>query len=279
MNDLSLISYIIWNVDPRIFPSIDILRWYGLMWSLGMFAAFKVMTYIYRKEQQYVKETDQLLVYLAIGAILGARLGHIFFYDFSYYWQHPIELLPFRFSPEFEFTGISGLASHGGIIGAFLALLLFTHKYKRSYLWLLDRLIIAGALLGCFIRFGNLMNSEIIGIETNVKWAFIFTKIDMLPRHPAQLYESIFYLFTFILLFTVWYSRKFYKNNGFLFGLGILLIFAQRFFIEFFKVDQVPFEKYLPLNMGQLLSVPFILIGLASLILSIRLSKKNVLIP
>ena len=139
---------------------------------------------------------------------------------------------------------------------------------------MLDRLIIAGALLGSFIRFGNLMNSEMIGIETNVNWAFIFTKIDLLPRHPAQLYESICYLLTFFILFAVWRTQRFNETKGFLFGLGIVLIFTQRFFIEFLKIDQVPFEQNLPLNMGQLLSLPFILIGIAFLILSSSQSKK-----
>lgn len=271
-----IFSYIVWDMDPRIFPSIDFLRWYGLLWALGVLSAFQVMQFIYRKENKNVEEVDTLALYLVLGAVLGARLGHIFFYDAIYYWSHPLELLPFRFSPEFEYTGITGLASHGGVLGAILALYFYNRKYKKNFIWLIDRIMIVGVLLGSFIRFGNLMNSEMIGIETSVSWAFVFTQKDFIPRHPAQLYEALSYLFIFTLLFVLWKSNKLKEKNGFLIGLGLILIFSFRFGIEFLKIDQVPFEEFLPLNMGQLLSIPLILTGIVFMMLSLKGKFKQV---
>ncbi|MBY0433612.1 MAG: prolipoprotein diacylglyceryl transferase, partial [Cyclobacteriaceae bacterium] len=184
-----MIGYIVWDADPIIFGWFEFLRWYGLCWVLGVMLGYQVMLRMYKAEGIPVVELDKLTVYVMIGGIVGARLGHILFYDPVYYWHNPIEILPIRTNPTLHFTGLAGLASHGGIAGALLALYLYTRKYKKDYLWLLDRLIIGGALLGCLIRIGNLMNSEIIGTPTQLPWAFIFSRIDQTPRHPAQLYE------------------------------------------------------------------------------------------
>lgn len=255
-------SYIIWDIDPRIFPGLEFLRWYGFCWAIGMILGYQVMRKIYKHENLSQSDVDKLTAYVVLGAILGARFGHILFYDPVYYLNNPIEILPIRIEPTFQFTGLTGLASHGGVLGALFALYLYSKKYKKDYLWTLDRLTIAGSLLGGFIRLGNLMNSEIIGIPAQVPWAFVFTRIDQVPRHPAQLYEALFYLAIFSILFLLWKSGKVRNSKGFLFGLGLSLIFAQRFLMELFKENQVAFEENLLLNMGQILSLPLIIIGI-----------------
>lgn len=270
--------YILWDVDPQLFPWLEIPRWYGLMWALGIFFSYLVMAYVYRKEGKSLEALDQLSLYIILGTILGARLGHILFYDPIYYWQHPLEILPFQMEPEFQFSGLSGLASHGGAMGVLLALYLYCSKYQESFLWIVDRLVIVGALTGAFIRFGNLMNSEIIGTTTDVPWAFIFSRVDILPRHPAQLYESIFCLLLFFVLLGLWKSGKFRQRPGFMLGLFLVMLFSFRFVVEFFKIDQVSFEAELLLNMGQILSIPFVVIGIMIMGMSRRWNEaeKNV---
>ncbi len=267
-----MISYIIWDIDPRLFPGFELLRWYGVCWVLGMLLGYRILRTIYKKEGIPLIELDKLTTYVILGGIIGARFGHILFYDPIYYWNNPIEILPVKINPTFEFTGLAGLASHGGILAAILAVYLYNRKSKKGYLWLLDRLTIAGATLGGFIRLGNLMNSEIIGIPSNLPWAFVFTRMDQIPRHPAQLYEAIFYLTLGISLYFIWKSRKFYSKDGFIFGLGMTLIFTQRFLIEFLKENQVPFEENLTFNMGQILSIPLILVGIFAMLWSSKSS-------
>lgn len=267
-----MISYIIWDITPEIFDACIALRWYGVCWVLGMFLGYKILLKIYSAEGVALAELDKLTIYLVLGAILGARFGHILFYSPIYYWNNPIEILPVKINPTFQFTGLAGLASHGGILGALFALYLFNRKFKKNYLWLLDRITIAGAALGAFIRLGNLMNSEIIGIPSTVPWAFIFTHVDQMPRHPTQLYEAIFYVTISVILYLIWKSKQFYGQNGFISGLGITMIFTQRFLIEFLKENQVSFEENLSLNMGQTLSIPLIVAGIALMIWSLRSS-------
>lgn len=261
-----LFAYITWEVDPRIFPPLELFRWYGLLWATGIFLGYQVMSRIYQKEGKTIAELDRLAVYVILGAILGARLGHVLFYDFAYYSQHPIEVLPIKLEPHFQFTGLTGLASHGGVLGVLIALYLYIRKYKESYIWILDRLMIAGALLGGFIRLGNLMNSEIIGVKTTMPWGFIFTSVDQVPRHPAQLYEALFYFLIFGVLFGIWSKYQNQLKTGYLLGWGLILVFGQRFIVEFLKVNQVDFEEGLVLNMGQILSIPLILLGVLVLI-------------
>lgn len=228
------------------------------------------MLNIYKTDDIPLIEVDLLAIYTVLGGVIGARFGHILFYDPIYYLNNPIEILPIKMEPNFQFTGLAGLASHGGILGALVALYVYNRKFKRGYLWLLDRLIIAGAALGGFIRLGNLLNSEIVGVPSNLPWAFVFKRIDQIPRHPSQLYEAIFYIVASIALYYIWKSRKFCATPGFIFGLGITLIFSQRFLIEYLKENQVPFEENLTLNMGQTLSIPLIIGGIALMIWSGR---------
>lgn len=267
-----MISYIIWDIDPRIFAGVEFLRWYGFCWAMGMILGYQFMLKIYKHEGLSEPDLDKLTTYVALGAIIGARFGHILFYDPIYYLNNPIEILPVRIEPTFQFTGLAGLASHGGVFGALLALYLYSKKYKKDFLWTLDRLTIAASLLGGFIRLGNLMNSEILGIPTQVPWAFVFIRIDQIPRHPAQLYEALFYLAISLVLFLLWKSGKVQNHKGFLFGLGLSLIFVQRFLMEFLKENQVAFEENLHLNMGQILSLPLIIIGILIMVWSYRKS-------
>lgn len=259
---------IVWDISPSVFSEFELLRWYGIFWMIGVVVGYRIMTRIYKVESIPLIELDKLAMYVMIGGIVGARLGHILFYDPVYYLNNPIEILPIKINPSFQFTGLAGLASHGGILGALFALYLYTRKYDQEYFWLLDRLMIAGAALAGFIRLGNLMNSEIIGKPTDVPWAFIFSRIDQLPRHPAQLYEAVFYLLLSVVLFFIWRSRRFASANGFLFGLGIASIFTQRFLVEFLKENQVSFEAQMALNMGQILSIPLVLVGIGVMVWS-----------
>jgi len=265
-----MMSYIIWDIDPKIFADVDFLRWYGFSWAIGMMLGYQVMQKIYRQEGLAQPDLDKLATYVMLGALIGARFGHILFYDPVYFLNNPIEMLPIQLEPTFQFKGLTGLASHGGVAGALFALYLYNRKYKKDFLWTLDRLTIAGSLLGGFIRLGNLMNSEIVGMPAQVPWAFVFTRIDQVPRHPAQLYEALFYLAIASILFLLWKSGVVQHQRGFLFGLGLLLIFFQRFLMEFLKENQVAFEEKLLLNMGQILSLPLILIGMLIMIWSYK---------
>jgi phosphatidylglycerol:prolipoprotein diacylglycerol transferase len=240
-----------------------------------MLLGYQVMQTIYKRDGLSQSDLDKLTIYVVLGAIIGARLGHVLFYDLGYYLKNPIEILPIRIEPTFEFTGFVGLASHGGVLGALLGLYLYRKKYKKDFLWTLDRLTIAAPLVGGFIRLGNLMNSEIIGTPTQVPWAFVFTDVDQIPRHPAQLYEAVFYFAIFSILFLLWKSGRVQSHKGFLFGLGFSLIFAQRFLVEFLKEDQVAFEENLLLNMGQILSIPLIIIGIMTMVWSFKQVAKD----
>jgi prolipoprotein diacylglyceryl transferase len=262
-----MISYITWDPSPSI---IDFgfyeLRWYSMLFALGFILSYIILNRQFKKSGLSQKHLDSLTAYVVIATVVGARLAHCFFYDWGYYSDHLLEIfLPVRFEPSFQFTGFQGLASHGGIFGVAVAIYLFARKYHVNKFWLYDQLSIVGALAGACIRFGNLMNSEIIGKPTDVAWAFIFVRVDDIPRHPGQLYEALAYLSIFVILYFV---NK-YRNStpGFLFGLFFTLLFSSRFLIEFVKADQSDFEAGMLLNMGQLLSIPFILFGIAVMIM------------
>lgn len=264
METISLLSYIIWNTDPDIFviPYLDHpVRWYGLSWALGFLFSQQVMYYIYKRDGRSREEVDTLTIYMLIAAMAGARLGHVLFYE-------PVEFFsqPLRIFAVWE----GGLASHGGAIGILIALYFFARKTKVRYLWIVDRLVIVSALTGCLIRLGNLMNSEMIGLPTTVPWGFIFTRVDNVPRHPAQLYEAIYCFFLFVLLFWLYYKKGKAMNDGLLTGLFLIILFSLRIVDEYFKVNQEAFEDGLLLNMGQILSIPFVICGIVILVRSLR---------
>jgi prolipoprotein diacylglyceryl transferase len=223
------------------------------------------MLKIFKREGKTQEDLDRFSIYIFLGTLIGARLGHCLFYEFDYYMQHPLEMiLPFRqIDGEWKLTGFMGLASHGAAVGILVGLYLYTKKTKTKFLWITDRLILVVPLAGAFVRLGNFFNSEIIGkaADPNLPWAVVFTKEDMIPRHPGQLYEAVLYV---ILFFILW---AFYRKNqnpkpGLLFGIFLIGLFGIRFVVEFFKENQEAFEDDMLINMGQLLSVPFILAGI-----------------
>jgi phosphatidylglycerol:prolipoprotein diacylglycerol transferase len=258
-----------WNPDPELFNLFGIfpLRYYGLLWGIGIVLACIIVQRQYRDRKISEDKFTPLFFYCVIGITLGARLGHCIFYDWSYFQNHLIEMiLPIRQFPGegWKWIGYKGLASHGGTLGLIIALWLYCRKTKMHYMDVLDMIAVATPICACCIRLANLMNSEIIGKPTDMPWAFVFEQVNMLPRHPAQLYEAIAY-FIFFLGMVYLYKKSDHGtklHRGFLFGLCLTEIFAFRFFVEFLKENQVDFENTMTLNMGQWLSVPFIIIGI-----------------
>jgi prolipoprotein diacylglyceryl transferase len=252
-----------WDPDPVIFNLGPLpVRWYGVLFASGFLFGYIIMRKIFRNEGIGEEVLDRLTIYMAIGTIVGARLGHCFFYEPDYYLQYPLEIL---------FIWHGGLASHGAAVGILLALWLFERKEKRSYIWVLDRVVIVVALAGALIRLGNLMNSEIYGVETTVPWGFVFLlKGENSPQHPTQIYEALSYLAIFLLLLKIYWRSKGKVRPGLLFGLFLALVFGARFLIEYIKEDQVPFEATMQLNMGQLLSIPLVIAGLIIIVYSYR---------
>jgi phosphatidylglycerol:prolipoprotein diacylglycerol transferase len=259
-----------WDVNPEIFRiGAFAVRWYGLLFASSFLFGYIIMNKIFKNENLDEAVLDRLTVYMALGTIIGARLGHCLFYEPEYYLNNPFEIL---------MIWHGGLASHGAAIGILIAVWLFGKKEKKDYFWTLDRVAIVVALSGFFIRMGNLMNSEIYGIETTVPWGFVFLRNhEVAPKHPTQIYEGLAYLFIFFLLYRLYWSKKGQHYQGLLISLICILIFTARFFIEFLKEDQVAFEAGMQLNMGQKLSIPFVIFGLAGLYWSLKTKKQAVI--
>ncbi|MGF7079669.1 prolipoprotein diacylglyceryl transferase [Mucilaginibacter sp. UYCu711] len=260
-------AFIIWNPDPNLFNiGFLALKWYSLLFLAGFVISYQLLKSHFKRHHIDHHLLDRLTIYVAVGTIAGARLGHCLFYDFDYYSHHIAEVfLPFTFSPQFKFTGYQGLASHGGAIGILLAIFFFSRKYCVKYLWVADQLALVVPIAGCCIRLGNLINSEIIGKPSQVPWAFIFVQKDNLPRHPAQLYEALAYLAIFFVVNA--FATRPGSKPGFVFGLFLILLFSARFYLEALKENQSAFEDHWLLNLGQLLSLPFMLLGLILIIL------------
>ena len=260
---------IYWNVDPTIFWITDSfpIKYYGLCWALALGLGYYIVKRIYIKEKTSLKELETLTLYIFLGTFLGARLGHCFFYEPVYYFENLAEvLLPIKkVGASYKFHGFRGLASHGGVIGVFIAIAIYAKKNKIQILWLLDRIAIGSAVTAAFIRIGNLMNSEIYGKPTNGNWGVVFERNDLIPRHPTQIYEAISYLLIFGILLSIYNRKNYDRKNGVLVGLLFILLFSARFFIEFFKENQMRFEDSLALNMGQILSIPIIITGVVFL--------------
>ena len=273
---MNIISYISW--DPNI--SFGPFRWYGLCWLIGLALAYLIVKRLYKEQKIKDELFDPLFFYCFIGILLGARLGHCIFYEPDYFltsFKGFVEMfIPIRFLEDggWKFVGYQGLASHGGTLGLIIALWLYVKKTKLSIWTVLDNIAIATGTTACFIRLGNLMNSEIIGKVTDVPWAFIFERVDMLPRHPGQLYEAIAYAILFVIMWTIYKKSQEPKANsqqpkigtGWYFGFCLTYIFTFRFFIEYTKEIQEAFEASLPLDMGQILSIPFIIIGVGCML-------------
>ena len=255
--------YITWNPNAGFGP----FRWYGLCWLIGLALAYFVVKRLYKEQKIKDELFDPLFVYCFIGILLGARLGHCIFYEPDYFltsFKGFVEMfLPIRFLEDggWKFIGYQGLASHGGTLGLIIALWLYVKSTKLSIWHVLDNIAIATGTTACFIRLGNLMNSEIIGKVTDVPWAFIFEKVDMLPRHPGQLYEAIAYAILFFIMWALHKRMPEKIGTGWYFGFCLTYIFTFRFFIEYTKEIQEAFEASLPLDMGQILSIPFVVLG------------------
>lgn len=253
-----MLQFIVWSPSPEIFSIGSLaVRWYGLLFALSFFFGYIIMLRFFKKEGVPVKVLDELTTYMIIGTILGARLGHVFFYEPAWYLAHPIKILQ---------IWEGGLASHGAGIGIIAALLIFSYVKKRPFLWVMDRIVIVVALAGFFIRMGNLMNSEIYGLPTTMPWGFKFVNSTtpedgLVPRHPTQIYEGLSYLISFVVLLWYYYKKDGKPALGMLFGMFLVMIFGVRILIEFIKEPQVGFEEGLTLNMGQLLSIPFVIAG------------------
>jgi prolipoprotein diacylglyceryl transferase len=257
-------GYIEWNVSPYLFQfgDVRILRWYGLFFITGFIIGFHLLKKIYIREGYNTDNLNVLLWYIIAGTIIGARLGHCLFYQPDLYLADPIRILKF-------WEG--GLASHGGAVGVLAGIYLYQRSRKETYLWILDRVGIMTALTGCFIRIGNFFNSEILGVKTSVPWAVIFTRLhDNIPRHPVQIYEALSYFGIFLVLFYLYRFPGLRARRGFLFGCFLIALFTARFFLEVFKDRQAEFATSWAFSMGQLLSVPFILIGIGLLVYAWR---------
>ncbi len=251
-----------WAPSPEIFsapltiPILDLkiaLRWYSVMFMFCFASGYFILRRLFRKEGWPNDIADGLLMAVILGTVIGARLGHCLFYQPDYYLTHPWEI---------PMVWKGGLASHGGAIGIFIAVFWFAKRDGRKSFWqLIDRVALVVPLSGMFVRIGNFFNSEILGKPTDVPWAVTFSQIDSMPRHPAQLYEALCYLVIFFIEWAYYQKRKAQTYPGSLLGLTLILIFSVRFVIEFVKEDQVAFEAGLPLNMGQLLSLPVIAVG------------------
>jgi len=278
---MNYLQYITWSPDPVLIELGFLkIRWYGLLFASGFLIGQYIFIRIFQKEGKPERDVETLTIYMVLSTVIGARLGHCLFYNPVYYLSNPLELFK---------IWEGGLASHGAAFGILAALYIYRNyvirptkvflgivpykfykkKQKRpgqSYFWILDRIVIVVALAGCFIRLGNLMNSEIVGIPSDLPWAFLFERAyppyNDVPRHPAQLYESISCLLIFVLLYGLWGKYKSKLPEGLNFGLFLILIFGLRFFYEFLKENQSNFESDLPLNMGQILSIPLVLAGI-----------------
>jgi prolipoprotein diacylglyceryl transferase len=258
MNVLALIH---WSVSPEILRLGPVsIRYYGLLFALGFIIGYQILFWIFNEEGKNQKDLEALTIAMIIGTVVGARLGHCLFYEPSYYLSNPIEILK---------VWKGGLASHGAGIGNLLAIYIFIKRrphIKMTWIW--DRAAITVALAAAFVRFGNFFNSEILGRASDVSWAIVFTRVDNVPRHPVQLYEAFSYIIIFVILILTYKKYKENLPQGLIAGMMLTFLFGARFIIEFFKEYQVPFESQLPIDMGQLLSLPFVALGIYLIIRS-----------
>ena len=273
-----IMNYIHWNPDPELINILGIsVRYYGLLFVSGLILSVYTLSWIFKRENIPSEHLDKLFIFGMIGILVGARLGHCLFYEPSYYLSNPLEMiLPITFPSGggVKFIGYQGLASHGGALGLLIALYFYSRKTKHSMIDTIDLISVVSGLGAGFIRLANFMNSEIIGMPTTKPWGVIFERVDNLPRHPAQLYEAICYFIIFAIMMILYKKKRDKLKSGFFFGLVLVLIFTARFIIEFFKEDQVGFEEGMTFNMGQLLSVPYIVVGIGFIVFGLWKTKK-----
>ena len=278
---MNILSYILWNPSLEVFSIGSYsMRWYSLMWLIGLALAYLMVRWLYQKQNIPNEKFEPLFIYCFLGILVGARLGHCIFYQPDYFltsWKGVVEMfLPIKIDTTggWHMTGYQGLASHGGTLGLIITLLLYVRRFKVPVWTVLDNIAIATGITACCIRIGNLMNSEIVGkiTDESLPWAFYFVQNDgpqqVVLRHPGQLYEAIAYALLFVLMFWLYKKMPQRVGTGFYFGLCLAYIFTFRFFIEYFKEVQEAFEQGLPFDMGQILSIPFIAIGVYCMIKS-----------
>ena len=283
-----LLSSIMWDVSPEIF-NLNIfgfklpITWYGVFFASGFLIGQQILYYIFRKDGKSKGDVDTLTIYVVIATIIGARLGHYLFYEWQMLFEAPFKWLLDLVTPPF-----AGLASHGATISILIALYIYSRKkIGESFLWVVDRVVIPVSVGGAMIRFGNLFNSEIYGKPTDLPWGFIFLRetdpalLPLVPRHPTQLYEAIICLFLLALTFYLWKAKRHLIPEGFITGIFMVLLFSFRFLVEFLKNNQEGFEESMLLNMGQILSIPFIVIGMIILLWSghnrsLRMNDKKI---
>lgn len=257
--------HIVWDPSKGIDLGFFTLHYYSLMWIVAFILGFHIMKRIYKNEGESNESLDSLFIYSVVGIMLGARLGHVIFYQPELFKEDFFSIfLPFSFKGGIHFTGFQGLASHGAAIAMIISMYLYNKKIlKKSVLWILDRVVVPVSLGAVFVRIGNFINSEIIGKPTNSDYGVVFKQLgEDFPRHPAQLYESACYVVVFIILYFFYWKTKKSEQQGFLFGLFLALLWTIRFFVEFIKEAQVEERASWALNTGQWLSIPFILLGL-----------------
>ena len=248
------ISYIYWDIDPVMISWGPVtIRWYGLFFALAFLCGYGIMNRIFENEKKALHDLDKLFYFMMVGTLIGARLGHCFFYDPVYYLNNPLEILK---------IWKGGLASHGGVAGILTALFFYARQRPdQNYLWVLDRISIPAMLGGCLIRVGNLFNSEIVGVPTTAPWAVIFQRFDEMPRHPVQLYESMVYGTIFLFLFYLYGKETIRNKSGWITGCLLVCAFSARFFLEFLKTRQAAYGGEMALSTGQLLSIPMVMAG------------------
>lgn len=265
--------YIVWNPSEVMFHIGSFgIRWYSMCWLMGLLLGYLLMHRLYKEQKIAEEKFEPLFLYIFVSVLIGARLGHCLFYQPDYFlssWDHFVEMIiPMRHLADgsWKFVGYEGLSSHGGVIGMLIAIWLYSRNTKVPVWVVLDNMGICSCITATFIRLGNLMNSEIIGKVTDVPWAFIFQRVDQYPRHPGQLYEALSYALFFFIIYAVYRRKRKKVGTGYFFGLCIALVFVARFLIEYTKDIQVDFESGMLLDMGQLLSIPFIILGIATMI-------------
>jgi len=261
------LEHFIWNVDPVLLHLGPLqLRWYGLLFVGSFFLGLYILQWIFKREGRDPAVLDNLLIYIMVGAVVGARLMHCLAYEPDFYLSHPLEILK---------VWKGGLASHGGLIGVLIALYIFARNYRENYLWLLSRVAIPGALTAAFVRFGNLFNSEILGKPADLPWSIVFSRVDMLPRHPVQLYEAFSYLTLLAILLIVYKKVSFSVSTKILPPIFLTYMFTVRFLLEYTKTKQADYTWDLPLTTGQALSLPLIVIGIVWFIIAIKQIKQS----
>ena len=260
-------EHFIWNVNPILIELGPLqLRWYGLLFVGSFFLGLMILQWIYKREGKNPDELDNFLIYVLVGTVIGARLMHCFAYEPEFYLSHPLEIFK---------VWKGGLASHGGLIGVVTALYLFAKRYGQSFWWLLSRVSMPGALTAAFVRFGNLFNSEILGLPSDKPWAIIFERIDMVPRHPVQLYEAFSYLLLLLILVSVYRKVSASFATKILPGIFFTYMFTVRFLLEYTKTRQADYTTNLPFTTGQMLSIPFIILGIVWIIWAYKTKDKK----